>query len=74
LRVEGLSDEEARLLPFHLDERTLQQTAMLTLQTDVAELGLMSAVKGVGEYARVRQAAVEIEVMASRSRCCICRR
>ena len=30
LRVHGLTDEEARALPFQLDRRTLPQTAILT--------------------------------------------
>src|ERR671939_281790 len=44
LRVHGLTDEEAGMLPFQLDKRMLQQTAILTLQTDAAELDLMSTV------------------------------
>lgn len=66
LRVAGLTDEEARALPFQLDEHTLQQSAMLTLQTDVAELDLMSIVPGVGTFAQVSSAAVEINVLGFR--------
>ena|SRR5437762_1849926 len=62
LRVHGLTDEEARMLPFQLDKRTLQQTAIMTLQTDVAELDLMSTVPGVGNYVQVQNAATTIEV------------
>jgi hypothetical protein len=61
LRVEGLSDEEAAALPFHLDERTLRQAGILTLQTDVATLDLMVSVKGVGSYTEVRNAAVDLD-------------
>ncbi|MGH2517853.1 MAG: nucleotidyltransferase [Ktedonobacterales bacterium] len=66
LRVEGLSDEEARLLPFQFDERTLRQSAILTLQTDTATLDLMSSVIGVGPYLQVRQAAIELEAFGFR--------
>lgn len=61
LRVESLTDDQARQLPFALDERTLQQVAMLTLQTDVAALDLLSSVPGVGDYEQVRQAAIELD-------------
>jgi hypothetical protein len=61
LRVHGLTDEEARMLPFQLDKRTLQQTAILTLQTDATELDLMSTVPGVGNYMQVRDAATSVE-------------
>ncbi|GAC1616251.1 MAG: hypothetical protein NVS4B11_04150 [Ktedonobacteraceae bacterium] len=46
LRVQGLTDEEAARLPFQLDKRTIQQAPILTLQTDVVELDLMSTVPG----------------------------
>lgn len=59
-RVQGLTDEEARTLPFHLDTKTLQQTAILTLRTDVAELDLMHSVPGVGTYPQVKNAAIAV--------------
>lgn len=59
LRVEGLSDEEARALPFRLDERTLRQTGMLTLGTDAGDLDIMSQVEGLGAYVQVKAAAIE---------------
>ncbi len=66
LRIEGLTDEEAHALPFQLDQRTLQQTAILTLRTDVAELDLMITVPGVGNYTQVKDASTEIEVFGTR--------
>jgi hypothetical protein len=66
LRVEGLSDEEARALPFELDVRALRQAGILTLQTDVATLDIMTSVNGIGSYAEVRQAAIELEAFGFR--------
>ena len=40
--------------------------AILNLQLDVAEVDLMSAVKGVGDYQIVRQAAIEIDLFSYR--------
>lgn len=62
LRIHGMTDEEAFALPFQLDKRTLQQTAILTLQTDVAELDLMSSVPGIGAYEQVQIASTRIEM------------
>jgi hypothetical protein len=62
LRVEGLSDEEATALPFHLDVRTLQQASILTLQTNAGKLDLMSAVPGLGSYEQVRAASIDLEL------------
>lgn len=61
-----MTDDQARHLPFTLDERTLWQTAMLTLQTDVAALDLLRSIPGVGEYEQVRQAAIELEAFGFR--------
>jgi hypothetical protein len=61
IREHGLTHEEAGKLSFRLDERTLQQTTMLALQTDAAELDLISTVLGVGNYMQVRNAAITIE-------------
>lgn len=66
LRVEGLTDDQARQLPLTLDERTLQQATMLTLQTDVAALDLLSSIPGIGDYEQVRQAAIELEAFGYR--------
>ena len=63
LRIEGLTDEEAQALPFQLDERMLQQSPILTLQTDVAELDMMIMVPGVGNYEQVKKASTKIEVL-----------
>jgi hypothetical protein len=62
LRVQGLTDEEAQALPFVLDERTLQQAAILTLRTDAGDLDLMSNVPGVGDFAQVYSASVTLTV------------
>lgn len=62
LRVQGLVDEEAAKLPFQLDKRTLQQTSILTLQTDVTELDLMSNVPGIGDYTKVKSASTTVQV------------
>lgn len=66
LRVQGLTDIEASVLPFRLDELSLRQTEILTLRTDVGELDLMSSVPGVGSYAEVRDASTEIELYGFR--------
>ncbi|MGI8553531.1 MAG: hypothetical protein ACR2PL_22510 [Dehalococcoidia bacterium] len=60
LRVEGLSDAQAQALPFRLDERTLRQSTILTLQTDVTELDLLQVVPGIGDFAEVKRASVTI--------------
>jgi hypothetical protein len=62
LRVAGLTDEEARALPFQWDEQTLRDSPNVTLQTDVGPLDLLSAVPGVGAYAEVRAAAITIDL------------
>ena len=62
LRVQGLTDEEAQVLPFQLDKQTLQQNNILTLQTDIVALDLMSSVPGVGDYEKVQDAATKVPV------------
>ena len=54
------------MLPFHLDERMPQQAPILTLRTDIAELDMMTAVPGVGNYEQVKEASTEIEVFGTR--------
>jgi hypothetical protein len=65
LRAAGLTDEEARALPFLWDERTLRDSSILNLQTDAGPLDLMSTVLGVGSYADVRAAAVRVDLADS---------
>lgn len=65
LRIEGLTDEEAQSLPFQLDERMLQQSPILTLRTDIAELDMMTTVPGIGSYEQVKEASTEIEVFGT---------
>jgi hypothetical protein len=62
LRVARLGDEEARMLPFHWDERTLRDSPNLTLQTDAGPLDLLSTVPGLGEYVQVRAAAILVDL------------
>jgi hypothetical protein len=62
LRVSGLTDEDARQLPWHLDIRSLRATPVLTLETDAGALDLMPSVSGLGEYAQVAQMAVVLPV------------
>ena len=50
------------MLPFCWDERTLQASPILTLQTDAGPLDLMSAVPGVGSFAEVRAASVVLDL------------
>lgn len=66
MRVSGMTDEEAQLLPFQFDEQTLRQSPILTLRTDAGDLDLMSTVPGIGSFEQVRAAAVEIEVFGFR--------
>lgn len=62
LRADGLTEEEARPLPWHWDERALRGSPDLTLQTDAGPLGLLANIPGVGDFAQVAAAAVDIEV------------
>lgn len=62
LRVEGLTDEQARILPFQWDVRAVRQTELLTLQTDAGSLDLIRTIPGVGSYAEVRSASVPLEL------------
>jgi len=57
LRVEGLTDEQARVLPFQWDARTILATELLTLKTDAGSLDLIRVIPGVGGYADVRAAS-----------------
>lgn len=58
LRVHGMTDEEAQALPFHLNIQTMQQTEIMTLSVDAAELDIMHFVPGVGNFTKVRQASI----------------
>lgn len=48
-------------LPFIMDRRTLETTPILTLATDQGALDLFDVVAGVGEFAAVCNASVEID-------------
>ncbi len=61
LRVEGLTDEQARALPFQWDVRTILATELLTLETDAGPLDLIRVIPGVGGYADVRAASVPVD-------------
>ncbi len=60
LRVEGLTDEQARALPFQWDVQTILATELLTLETDAGSLDLIRVIPGVGSYADVRAASVPV--------------
>jgi len=61
LRVESLTDEQARTLPFQWDARTILATELLTLKTDAGSLDLIRVIPGVGSYADVRAASVPVD-------------
>ena len=48
-------------LPFIMDRRTLETTPVLTLTTDQGALNLFDVVAGVGEFAAVSKASVDID-------------
>ncbi len=48
-------------LPFIMDRRTLETTPVLTLTTDQGALDLFDVVAGVGEFAAVCNASVDID-------------
>jgi predicted nucleotidyltransferase len=51
-----------RGLPFAMDARTLRDSPVLTLVTDLGDLDVMDRVAGVGEFAAVRAASVEADL------------
>jgi predicted nucleotidyltransferase len=51
-----------RGLPFTMDARTLRDSPVLTLVTDLGDLDVMDRVAGVGEFAAVRAASVEADL------------
>lgn len=50
-------------LPFFMDARTLRDVPVLTLVTDLGDLDVMDRVAGVGEYANVEAASIELTVL-----------
>ena len=62
LRVEGMLDEVARMLPWRWNERTLRDTPNLTLQTDAGPIDLLSQVAGLGGYAEVLREASTLDI------------
>ncbi len=62
LRVEGLTDDQSRALPFQWDSRTLRGHELLTLETDAGALDLIRFIPGVGDYAAVRAAAILVDL------------
>ncbi len=61
LRVGGMTDAEARALPWRFGVRTLRDSPNMTLSTDAGALDLLATVAGVGDFAAVRAAAVSID-------------
>jgi len=57
LRVEGLTDDQSRALPFQFDRHTLRATESLTLTTDIGGVDLLARVSGLGDYENVRRLA-----------------
>lgn len=51
-----------RGLPFTMDARMLRDCPVMTLVTDLGDLDVMDRVAGVGEYAAVRAASVEVDM------------
>ncbi len=61
LRVEGLTDAEARTLPFQLDARTLHNTQSIALMTDSGAVDLLGSISGLGDYDNLRAHIVDID-------------
>jgi hypothetical protein len=59
LRVGGLSDEEARLLPLQLDGASLAGGQMWTLRTDAGDLDVLANIPGAGGTRLGYEALVE---------------
>lgn len=55
-------------LPFILDARTFQTTAMMTLTTSQGALDVLAEVPGVGGYAAVREQSEKVRVGATEFR------
>ncbi len=55
-----------RGFPFLWDEKTLHNSTILTLQTDIGEMDLMTEVIGLGPFSEVKRDAIEIEAFARR--------
>jgi len=66
LRVHGMTDQEARSLPFRFDAATIAQGVNFTLSTDEGPVDLLGDVKGVGDYPRVA-AESEVQDVSGRS-------
>lgn len=62
LRVENLTDEQARALPFRFDARSLTAAASLTLTTDAGNVDLLGSISGVGDYDQVLQLSVSVDL------------
>jgi hypothetical protein len=48
-------------LPFVWDEATLRNGTLFTLSTDVGSLDLLGEVLGIGDFAQVRAASIQVE-------------
>jgi hypothetical protein len=62
LRVEGLTDAEARLLPWQLDVQALGSMETLTLMTDAGAVDLVAKLSGIGDYDAIRDEIVDVEL------------
>lgn len=48
-------------LPFILDEKSLRNGTIFTLQTDIGEIDLLAEVVGLGDFNNVRQQSITLE-------------
>jgi hypothetical protein len=48
-------------LPFVWDERTLRNSTMFTLQTDLGEIDLLAEVAGLGDFDDVKRHSISVE-------------
>jgi len=62
LRVEGLTDEQSRNLPFQLDINFLRNTESLTLTTDLGDIDLLGRISGIGGYDDLLPYIVELNM------------
>ncbi len=62
LRVEGLTDDEARLLPWHFDVHVLAPMETLTLMTDAGAVDLVATLSGIGDYEAIRDDIVDVDL------------
>ena len=65
LRVARMEDDEARSLPFALDEHTFRENEMLTLQTDLGPIDLLRSIPGIGDFRAIKAASKEVNAFGA---------